>query len=589
MTITPAAAPLPNLKDPAIPDAAPSSLPPTPPPPPVPPAPISMMAASSRAGRLSAHLLWVDATANAATLNSVERVREVIARCRAAHINSIVVDVKPLVGEVLYDSRIAPRLAEWKGAPYPRDFDVLAAFIEAGKAAGIPIYASLNIFSEGHKSFSRGPAYDHKEWQVVSYDTQTWLASSAGLERYPIARENEPPGADEIAAYTPASGPYSAAKPGDLLVTYDRDDRVTFMAEGDALSKSPYSIPPGGGLLVARGAGREWLRRHAFEGFTLNIVGETQFVPGEASSSDRYAVFVNPIRPDVRKRILGILREVARKYAVRGIFLDRMRYPNLHADFSDDSRRAFEEWSHERVARWPHDILTFPTRPGGAMTRGPRFTSWLEWRSHVITEFLAEARQTIRRARRDTQIGVYVGSWYSVYYDVGVNWGSPAFPHQYDWMTPNFAATGYAPLLDLLCSGTYYPTAWKSEAEAAGVKPSATVEGSAEETLGAVRDETAAYGSLYLIQYKGKPEAFRQAIRASLATTGGVMIFDLSYMTDDLWWKILEEELPADRVAPHLAPGFTEAIREARHRADAVSGALQQGGSSIAPTSHPPL
>jgi hypothetical protein len=186
-------------------------------------------------------------------------------------------------------------------------------------------------------------------------------------------------------------------------------------------------------------------------------------------------------------------------------------------------------------------------------------------------------------------VGVYAGSWYSVYYDVGVNWGSPYFPDRYDWMSPDFRKTGYAPLLDLICSGTYYPLAWKSEAKAQGRFPNESVEGSAEEALAAVRDETVLYGSLYLIQYMGNPEAFRQGIRASLATTGGVMIFDLSYLEQYGWWKILEEELPADRIAPHRVKGFVERIREARHAADAATGALEKGKLYTAPTSHPPL
>jgi hypothetical protein len=549
-----------------------------------------MMASSSRAAGLSAQILWIDATANAETLNSDARVQAVVDRCKAAHINGIVVDVKPLSGEVLYDSRYAPRMKEWKGVYYPLEFDVLKAFIERGKAAGIPVYASVNTFSEGHKSFKVGPAYQHKDWQTISYETVSYVEGPADDDsRQLIALQNEAPAKNEMAAFTPASGPGRKARPDEFYAAYGPDNKISLLADGETVGDLTVPIPAGGGLLAGRGDARDWMIRHLRIDQPVRFVGESRFLPAEESRSDKYAVFVNPILPEVRRRALDVVREIARNYPVQGIFLDRMRYPNLHADFSDASRSAFEKWRGKAVERWPEEIVAFPARPGSPPVRGPLFNEWLEWRSGVIRDFLKDARREIRKARRGTQVGVYVGSWYSVYYDVGVNWGSPAFPNRYDWMTPTYAQTGYAPLLDLICSGTYYPTAWKSQAAAAGVPPSATVEGSAEESLAAVRDETVLYGSLYLVQYQNNPEAFRQAIRASLATTGGVMIFDLSYLESYDWWKILEEELPAGKTEPNLVPGFAESIRKARHAADAALRPSDTGEILVAPADHPAL
>jgi len=49
------------------------------------------------------------------------------------------------------------------------------------------------------------------------------------------------------------------------------------------------------------------------------------------------------------------------------------------------------------------------------------------------------------------------------------------------------------------------------------------------------------YGSLYVLQYKDKPEKFRQAIQMCLERTEGVMIFDLVYIQDYGWWDILKK------------------------------------------------
>ena len=40
----------------------------------------------------------------------------------------------------------------------------------------------------------------------------------------------------------------------------------------------------------------------------------------------------------------------------------------------------------------------------------------------AIRDWLAEAAAIVRARRPEARVGAYVGSWYSSYYDVGVNW-----------------------------------------------------------------------------------------------------------------------------------------------------------------------
>src|SRR5205823_484154 len=106
-------------------------------------------------------------------------VQDIVKHCKAAHINTVVVDVKPLSGQVLYNSTIAPHMRVWKGHPLP-DFDVLAAFVEEGHKAGLQIDASINVLSEGHKYFSVGPAYQHTDWQSQVYTVDRGLFAPDG-------------------------------------------------------------------------------------------------------------------------------------------------------------------------------------------------------------------------------------------------------------------------------------------------------------------------------------------------------------------------------------------------------------------------
>src|SRR5206468_295587 len=99
----------------------------------------------------------------------------IMEKCRKARINTVIVDVKPLSGQVLYRSGLAPRLKEWKGAAYPADFDLLKTVIDEGHARGIKVHAAINVFAEGHKGARAGPAYSRAPWQTVIYDVQRTL------------------------------------------------------------------------------------------------------------------------------------------------------------------------------------------------------------------------------------------------------------------------------------------------------------------------------------------------------------------------------------------------------------------------------
>ena len=99
-------------------------------------------------------------------------VARIVEKAKRAGINTLVVDVKPLIGEVLYKSKLAPRLGEVKGFTYPADFDLLRAMIEEGHAAGIKVHANINVFSEGHRQFMRGPGFGKPDWQVVLQETE---------------------------------------------------------------------------------------------------------------------------------------------------------------------------------------------------------------------------------------------------------------------------------------------------------------------------------------------------------------------------------------------------------------------------------
>ena len=75
------------------------------------------------------------------------------------------------MGEVLYDSSIAPYMGDWEGVERSRDYDMLSYFIDYGHELGMRVFGSLNVFAGGHNYFDRGIIYgDKAHWQSICYE-----------------------------------------------------------------------------------------------------------------------------------------------------------------------------------------------------------------------------------------------------------------------------------------------------------------------------------------------------------------------------------------------------------------------------------
>ncbi len=111
---------------------------------------------------LSGRMMWFDAEANLSELSSREGVRCALESCNKANIDTVIVDVKPLSGFVLYNSSIAPRMPG-----YPQGYDLLAVVLDEAPRFGVAVYAAVNVFSEGSAKRPSGPAFDHPERQCI--------------------------------------------------------------------------------------------------------------------------------------------------------------------------------------------------------------------------------------------------------------------------------------------------------------------------------------------------------------------------------------------------------------------------------------
>jgi hypothetical protein len=409
------------------------------------------------------NFLYFDATANFKRFSYRDSIDYYLDKAKEVGVTDVVIDVKPITGEVLYPSKIAPVMTEWKGEYEPgkkdTSWDMLTAFIEEGHKRGLTVHVSTNVFVAGHNFFDRGVVYDDPSkahWQTLSYLPE-------GMT--PITQQKK-----------------------------------------------------------------------------------------------KYSAMLNPALPEVQEYQLSILEELVTLYPdLDGIVLDRVRYDGVEADFSDASRKMFEEYIGEQVKSWPSDIFSYSKGEKPARIPGPLYKKWFEWRAKVIHDFIYKAKDVIKAANPNIEFGDYTGSWYPTYYEVGVNWASKDYDPSldFDWATPEYKNFGYSDALEVFLTGNYYYEVNKREAEGIdttkvvrteagqglGKEHWYTVEGSAELVNRVVADPSRVYAGLYVEQYKDDPEQFIKALKMCRAKSQGAMIFDIVHIVNYGWWDVLKRGL----------------------------------------------
>jgi len=109
------------------------------------------------------------------------------------------------------------------------------------------------------------------------------------------------------------------------------------------------------GLVFRDATKRAWVTTLSLEQGLVNEMDLTSTNPADA---DFYGTkFLNPSNPDVQEFLLHLLRDLS-QYKVDGIFLDRCRYDDLRADFSEESQKQFKTFVGDEQVRFPEDVGT---------------------------------------------------------------------------------------------------------------------------------------------------------------------------------------------------------------------------------------
>lgn len=238
-------------------------------------------------------------------------------------------------------------------------------------------------------------------------------------------------------------------------------------------------------------------------------------------------LYVNPANDEVQEYQLKRAEEVLLNYEVDGLIMDRARYDNQYADFSEVTRLKFEAYLKARnktLCHWPGDA--FLINKDGVMVQGQHYIHWIAFRSSVIKEFSNKLRALVNHYRsltnRDIKLAAYVGSWYELYYQNGVNWADESFVYNNrlnfpteEIYTKEYAKMSYIGNLDFIMIGCYYDTKEQIEKYV---------------TLGniLINNKIKLIGSISLPDLKTEKE-LREGFKATLENSDGTMIFDLCY------------------------------------------------------------
>ena len=514
-------------------------------------------------------VLWIDGTANIASINTAEKVKALVDQIKQAGFNTIVFDVKPIVGFTLYPSRYAQKLTEWKGNPLPVGYDPLGFMVADAHNDGLQLIANMSTFGEGHKYFNLGPGYTNPSWQTIMYEANRTVKApgdtGAGLT---IGTTNAMPKDNtQLALYTDMSQIRSPAD-GEFVDVVDFVGRVVAQVDGDALGTVQVNQPNLGAVLAGTGQAADYLRQKTHVGDLLSYTSTPNYVPVTQVPDQKITVFVNPNDPTVQQHELDIVREIVTNYPVDGlIFDDRMRYAALNADFSDLTKAQFETFVGHNIT-WPNDVFQINPMPNQDVIKGPDYDAWLVFRALTIRNWLAKARAIVKAVRPQATVSVYVGSWYGEYAANGSNWAADDFAGPFPFLSPAYQKTGFAGLLDWMTTGCYYTDATMQDG---GDSPGATVEGAGVLSNRAANDSTWVYAGLYADQFQNDPDGLKKCIQAAVSSTQGVMVFDLSQVIQYNLWPVFQEAFSTPATAPSAVPGLLDTLRQ-QHAAQVQSG-----------------
>lgn len=247
---------------------------------------------------------------------------------------------------------------------------------------------------------------------------------------------------------------------------------------------------------------------------------------GDMRDTRKAAAFLNPARPEVRNTALNLIMELVRKYDIDGISLDYCRYPDVESDFSDFSRKEFENYIGTRIANWPGDVFSYDNE--GNRIDGIYSRQWWTWRAKTISDFVKETADSIRAAKPDVKVEYWAPTWIHALHTTGQNWASSesSWPLAYGFGSPEYQNTGFAQCLDVFAAGAYLERVH-------GADDNESIEYAFNRADTLLHGNCKLAGSIYAVNHDtvaANPNNMYNAATMALEKTGSLCICDICHL-----------------------------------------------------------
>lgn len=525
-----------------------------------------------RQNNLQGRVFWIDATANLKRVDTQEKVSELVKKIKDHGFNTIVYDVKPIVGFPVYPSNLAPKITEWKGQTLPLDADPLKWMSEACHEEQICLLANFNAFSEGHSWFNLGAGYKTPDLQTVLLDSEPLLyipynpSSLAEQKKISLTLKETKENPSKI-WYSINLAEIKKCTENAYWAEINNQGRV--VKTGQIPENYPSSISPKGGILVGVLEGRLWIQDHLVKDKRCEILTEHSFPKVSERPKIQIPLMMNPHHPEVQKKSLAFVEEVLSNYSIQGIvFDDRLRYGGFNYDFSPYTQELFEKYVGKKL-KWPEDVFsftyTFDLKRG--VEPGPYWDLWWTWRAKTLKDWLKQVRTLINKKNSELLLGLYVGSWFAEYWKNGLNYGMNDLESGFPTMQTGFQSQGVAEEVDLIMAGCYYSIPTVVDAMRNAEPTGKTVEAAAKFSNSVVGGKAWVYAGIKADDYFSDPSKFSDSLQAACAHTQGVMVFDLSHIEDfddklslfpieefkrkGYFWRLYKQAFSQFKKAPH--------------------------------------
>lgn len=124
--------------------------------------------------------------------------------------------------------------------------------------------------------------------------------------------------------------------------------------------------------------------------------------------------WIDPAVPQARSYMERAVQELFTKYAVAGVHLDFVRYPDFNSSLGKSVQPRFEQALGRKLPHWPAEVKTGAAR-----------AEFIHWRAKQITDFVQGVRLRARReAPAKLLTAAVFGKYPSCYDAVGQDWES---------------------------------------------------------------------------------------------------------------------------------------------------------------------